>query len=122
MLGGAWGCPAVLDDVGGPCLPSLLHTLLHSERAVERYTAPSHPTTVLQSSTHYSLYSVIQRCILYSYTAYTVYSTIQSPSESDAQTPNRSGRHAVDMTTLTSRADNCPVLSREIILSKAGRL
>ena len=28
----------------------------------------------------YSLYSVIQRCILYSYTAYTVYSTIQSPS------------------------------------------
>ena len=28
----------------------------------------------------YSLYSVIQRCILYSYTAYTVYSAVQSPS------------------------------------------
>ena len=28
----------------------------------------------------YSLYSIIQRCILYSYTAYTLYSTIQSPS------------------------------------------
>ena len=29
----------------------------------------------------YSLYSTIQRCILYSYTAYTVYSAIQSPSD-----------------------------------------
>ena len=68
MLGGAWGCPAVLDDVGGPCLPSLLHTLLHSERAVERYTAPSHPITPLQSSTAYTaLYSFIQRCILVVY-------------------------------------------------------
>ena len=36
-------------------------------RAVERYTASTHPTTPLQSYTGYTaLYSVIQRCILYS--------------------------------------------------------
>ena len=71
-----------LDDVGGPCLPGVIHTCLHGERAVERgYTAPSHPITGLQSYTGYTaLYNIIQRCILYSYTAYTLYSTIQSPS------------------------------------------
>ena len=43
-----------------PCLPGLLHTGLHGERAVERYTAPSHPTTGLQSYTAYTaLYSVV---------------------------------------------------------------
>ena len=52
--------PCVLDDVGEPCLPRLLHTRLHGERAVERYTAPSHPFTTLQSSTAYTaLYSVV---------------------------------------------------------------
>ena len=35
----------------------------------------------------YSLYSVIQRCILYSYTAYTLYSAIQSPSGNAASPP-----------------------------------
>ena len=49
-----------LDGIGGPCLPGLLHTRLHSERAVERYTALTHPTTVLQNSTAYTaLYSVV---------------------------------------------------------------
>ena len=41
-------------------LPGVLHTRLHGERAVERYTAPSHPTTPLQSYTAYTaLYSVV---------------------------------------------------------------
>ena len=67
--------------LGRPCcwLPGLLHICLHGERAVERYTASPLPTTPLQSYTAY-VYSIIQRCILYSYTAYTLYSTIQSPS------------------------------------------
>ena len=33
----------------------------------------------------YSLYSFIQRCVLYSYTAYTLYSTVQSPSAKDVR-------------------------------------
>ena len=68
--------PCVLDDVGEPCLPRLLHTRLHGERAVERYTASPPPTTPLQSSTAlYSLYSFIQRCIKIVY--YTAIQPIQ---------------------------------------------
>ena len=39
---------------------SYIHTRLHGKRAVERYTADTHPTTGLQSYTAYTaLYSVV---------------------------------------------------------------
>ena len=48
--------PNTIPDLLG-CLgvvPRVLHTRLHSERAVERYTGATHPTTPLQSSTAYT--------------------------------------------------------------------
>ena len=40
--------------------PGVIHTRLHGKRAVERYTADTHPTTGLQSYTAYTaLYSVV---------------------------------------------------------------
>ena len=39
LLGGAWGCTySMLAGAGRSCLPELLHTGLHRERAVDRYT------------------------------------------------------------------------------------
>ena len=91
-------------------LPRLLHTRLHGERAVERYTASPPPTTPLQSSTAlYSLYSFIQLytalykdCILYSYTAYTVYSAIQSPSDEHSSILTHRSRYVCKLSGLAS--------------------
>ena len=59
-VGRCLGVHCKLDDAGGPCLPGVLHTRLHGKRAVERYTADTHPTTGLQSYTAYTaLYSVV---------------------------------------------------------------
>ena len=44
-VGRCLGVHCKLDGVGGPRLTGLLHTRLHGERAVERYTALTHPTT-----------------------------------------------------------------------------
>ena len=71
--------PNTIPDLLG-CLwcwfPGVIHTRLHSKRAVERYTASPPPTTPLQSSTAYTaLYSVIQRCIKIVY--YTAIQPIQ---------------------------------------------
>ena len=51
LLGCLWCC----------CwFPGVIHTRLHGKRAVERYTADTHPTTGLQSYTAYTaLYSVV---------------------------------------------------------------
>ena len=74
-VGRCLGVHCKLDGVGGPCLPGLLHTRLHGERAVERYTASAAPTTPLQSYTAYTaLYSIIQHyTALYTIQLYSLY-------------------------------------------------
>ena len=71
-VGRRLGVPCVVDDVGEPCLPGLLYTRLHGERAVERYTADmprmGDGTSTRQSSSAYlySAYTVLYTIQLYS--------------------------------------------------------
>ena len=79
-VGRCLGVHCKLGGVGGPCLPGLLHTRLHGERAVERYTAHTHPTTGLQSALqliqrYTALYS--RYTALYTIQLYSLYSIIQ---------------------------------------------
>ena len=46
-------------------LSGLLHTRLHGECAVERYTAHTHPTAPLQSSTAYTAYTALYSVVYY---------------------------------------------------------
>ena len=76
-----WTHEPALDSM--PCIQQFIHQCESCCRAIYSSLTSDHAPPEL-----YSLYSVIQRytaytacCILYSYTAYTLYSSIQSPSD-----------------------------------------
>ena len=92
VLGGVWGCTVSWMMLGDHVFPEFFTPAFtanpkakpNEKRAVECYTATSHPTTPLQSYTAYTaLYSVVYYT---AYTAYTSNSTIQSESPSDHET------------------------------------